>query len=181
MKRETCANFARARPPPGRAADPEQPTNPANNHKQMIAALKTTPSTAAAGDEQRALSPLTLFFSGRPLTDQERAREVADEWHHVPTEIKAYLTEMLKTTDTEATADEYWYNLTMQEQLELSWLYLDDTRSVREYQAPPPAAPEPVMSPYKPGPESSTGKADRPHDLDSGALAALPPRMLSFA
>ena len=40
---------------------------------------------------------------------------------------------MLKTTDTEATADEYWYNLTMQEQLELSWLYLDDTRSVREY------------------------------------------------
>ena len=87
----------------------------------MIAALKTTPSTAAAGDEQRALSPLTLFFSGRPLTDQERAREVADEWHHVPTEIKAYLTEMLKTTDTEATADEYWYNLTMQEQLELSW------------------------------------------------------------
>ena len=143
----------------------------------MIAALKTTPSTAAAGDEQRALSPLTLFFSGRPLTDQERAREVADEWHHVPTEIKAYLTEMLKTTDTEATADEYWYNLTMQEQLELSWLYLDDTRSVREYQAPPPAAPEPVMSPYKPGPESSTGKADRPHDLDGGALAALPPRV----
>ena len=124
---------------------------------------------------------MTLFFSGRPMTDEERARAVADEWHRVPTEMKAYLTEMLKTTDTEAAADEYWHNLSMQEQLELSWLYLDDTKSVREYQAPLPAAPEPVMSPYKPGPESSTGKADRPHDLESGALAALPPRCLSFA
>ena len=81
----------------------------------MIAARKTTPSKAAAGDEQRVLSPLTLFFSGRPLTDEERARAVADEWHRVPTEMKAYLTEMLKTTDTEAAADEYWHNLSMHE------------------------------------------------------------------
>ena len=136
--------------------------------------MHTTPAS------ERVNKILDSVFGTAPMTVAERAAAVGAAWQPVPSEVKEYVEKMVKTSEKQETAAEYWYTLTMQEQLELSFLYLDDTKAAREWKPPAPEVPEPVFSPYKPGPDASTGKSAKPHDLEHGALVSLPARCLSF-
>ena len=72
-------------------------------------------------------------------------------------------------TEYEDKARESWEQLPESEQLQK---VLD---FCKEDEAALPRArcdvPEPWCSPYVPGPDASTGKAEDPHDLERGALA----------
>ena len=112
-------------------------------------------------------------MSTTPAPAAPRARRTFDS---LPDQMKIKL-----WTEHEDEARGNWERLADTEKLQK---VLDFCAAVEEAALPPAAhraMPEPWCTPYEPGLDASTGKANDPHDLDHGALAQLPSQRRLFS